>query len=397
METTDGFAGFRCLDCGEHVDAEVTDGRCPDCEGPLEATYDDEALATAHERLFSDGSDEDSGLARFSAVLPFDADTLVTMAEGDTPLVSCPTLEAETGAGRVLVKDEARNGTGGVRDREMAVAVTAASEAGASDVALPTPGNGGQAAAAYASRAGLDSHSFAPSRCVFANKAMINVHGGDMNVVGGRYDDADAAFAGAVAEEDWHSLAPFDTPYRHEGVKTIAYELVDDLDEAPDAVVVPTGHGIGIVGIYRGFQELARTGTIDEVPRLYAAQAAGCAPVVEAIETDAEAPSAVEHPDTISGPLEIPDPAGGPYAVAAVQETDGGAVAVEDDAMLDAAVSLAQAGVPTSATGGAAIAGLEALAEDGSISAGETVVLVNPTTANREADVLRSHLMKQGI
>jgi len=393
METTDGVAGFRCLDCGATVGIEETEGRCPDCEGALEAHYEADHLESVHDDLLSDSNG--GSLTDFAAALPFAADAIVSIAEGGTPLVECPTLVEETGTAEVLVKDEARNGTGGVRDREMALAVTAAREAGASDVALATAGNGGQAAAAYASRAGLDSHSFAPSRCVFANKAMINVHGGDMNVVGGRYDDAAAAFADA--DEDWYSLAPFDTPYRHEGTKTIAYELVADLGAAPEAVVVPTGHGIGVVGLWRGFRELESTGAVDAVPRLYAAQAAGCAPVVEAVENDAEGTAAVQHPDTISGPLEIPDPAGGPYAVTAIRESDGGAVAVEDDAMLDGAVDLAQAGVPTSATGGAAVAGVSALAEDGDIAEGDTVVLVNPTTANREADVLRSHLMKQGI
>jgi len=393
MQTTDGFTGFCCLDCGADADATAT--RCPDCDGPLEATYDTATLETVHDKLLADAPLDGPGIARFAPALPFDAATVVSVAEGATPLVEAPTLAEETGADAVLIKDEARNGTGGIRDREMALAVTAASQHGASDVALATAGNGGQAAAAYASRAGLESHSFAPSRCVFANKAMINVHGGDMNVVGGRYDDAAAAFADADGE--WFSLAPFDTPYRHEGAKTIAYELVADLGEAPDAVVCPTGHGISIVGIHRGFRELTETGTTEAVPRLYAAQAVGCAPVVEAIEADADDTETIEHPDTISGPLEIPDPQGGPYALAAIRETDGGAVAVEDDAMLDGGVDLAQAGVPASATGGAAIAGVQALAEDGSISDGETVVLVNPATANREADVLRSHLMKQGI
>jgi len=406
METTEAFAGVRCLACDGQFDGTAASHRCPDCGGALKPTYDD--LASAHATLFdgplaggadSAGSDPaaPTGLERFAPVLPIARDRLVTTGEGATPLVKCPTLAEAFGAGTVLLKDEGRNGTGGIADRGMALSVSAAREHGATDVALPTTGNGGQAAAAYAGRAGMDSHSFVPSRSTFANKALINVHGGDMNVVGGRYPDASSAFAGAIEGESWHSLAPFEEPYRHEGIKTLSYELVGALGNAPDAVVVPVAHGLSLVGIDRGFRELEATGQIEERPRLYAAQPDGCAPVVTAWESDSEGIDPVEHPDTICGSLEIADPTGGGYALDALAETGGGAVATPDDAILDAAVDLAGDGVPTSATAGAAVSGARALADAGGFASEETVVLVDPATANREADILRSHLMKQGI
>jgi threonine synthase len=391
MQTTDGFDGLRCLDCGERFE-EADASRCPDCDGALEATYDSEALADAHERLL-DGVAR--GVSAFAAVLPFPAAAIPTVEEGGTPAVDCPTLAEEAGAERVVVKDEARNPTGGITDREMAVAVAAAAGSGADAVALPTTGNAGQSAAAYAARAGLESTSFVPSRANFANKAMINVHGGEMNVVGGRYGDAAGAFENASEDENWYPLDAFGTPYRHEGAKTLAYELVADLGGAPDAVVHPVGHGTGFFGLFRGFRELESTGAIEELPRLYAAQPDGCAPVVTARDADADETSAVDQPDTIAGPLEVPDPAGGRYVLAAIEESDGGAVAVEDKELLEAAVSLAQEGVGASATGGAAVAGVEALAD--AFDPDETVVVVNPASANREADLLRSHLMSKGI
>ncbi|MEF8812346.1 MAG: pyridoxal-phosphate dependent enzyme [Halovenus sp.] len=393
METTAAFAGFRCMDCGASVDPDTT-GSCPDCTGPLEPTYDADALADAIPTALD--AARDPGLAGYAPVLPFPADSLVTAGEGATPVLACPSLGAQLGVDRVLVKDEGRNGTGGVADRAMALAVAGARAHGADDVALPTTGNGGQAAAAYASRAGLDSHSFAPSRMPFANKAMINVHGGDMQIVGGRYADAAGAFADAI-EEDWYSLAPFDTPYRHEGLKTLAYELVADCGGAPDAVVYPTAHGIGPVGLHRGFRELAAAGQIDSVPRLYAAQARGCAPVANAWANGGATHDPVEHPDTICGALEVPDPDGGPFVLDALAATGGGAVATDDEALLEAAVDLSGTGVATSATGGAAVSGATALADDGAFADDETVVLVNTATANREADILRSHLMSKGV
>lgn len=394
MQLTDGFDGLSCLDCGNQFSVDTTTGRCPDCGGALEAIYDEGILGEVHESRFAEQSPS-PGLSDFEGVLPFDAGAIPTLAEGATPTVDCPTLADGVGAASVCVKDEARNTTGAVTDREMALAVAAADQQGATEVALPTTGNAGQSAAAYAARAGIESTTFAPSRSNFANKAMINVHGGEMNVVGGRYGDAVEAFADASEDESWHSLAPFATPFRHEGAKTIAYELVTDLGAAPDAVVHPTAHGTVLFGMFRGFRELASTGTINDVPRLYAAQPEGCAPIVTAHKEGTD-PSPVEQPDTISGALEVPDPAGGKYVLDAIDETEGDAVAVSDKTLLEESVSLAQAGVPTSATGGAAVGAVKALGEQGEFE-GENVVLINPTTSNREADILRSHLMSKGI
>ena len=394
METTAAFTGFRCTDCGTHVDVDASH-RCPDCGGHLDAAYDHGEIVVAHEHLEPDTS---AGLATYDELLPFDGETLVTAGEGATPLLSCPSLADDLGVGAVYVKDEGASTTGAALDRGMALAVTAARQHGATDVALPSMGNGGQAAAAYAARAGLDSHSFVPSRTPFVNKAMVNVHGGDMSVVGGRFADAAEAFDDAMADEDWHSVAPFENPYRHEGMKTLAYEIAAQLDwTAPDAVVHPTGHGAGIVGLRKGFNELDRHDLLPDDTCLYAAQAGGCAPYATAWGDGDDDPTPVEHPDTIVGPLEIPDPAGGARVVDALGATDGAAIATGDQGILEGAVSLAEAGVTMGASGGAAFSGAQALAQQGAFDGDEVVVLVNPATGNKEADILRSHLMSKGI
>jgi threonine synthase len=402
METTETFVALCCLDCGGTYDPGVV-GRCPDCGGVLDPVYDRDPATVSRETLVADGTDAD-GLARYADVLPFPDGSLVTAGEGGTPLVEVTELADELGVGTVYVKDEGRNATGAFVDRGIALAVAAAREHGASEVALPSMGNGGQAAAAYAARAGLDSQSFVPSRVPFVNKAMVNVHGGDMSVVEGRYADARAAFEDA-RETGWHSLAPFETPYRHEGAKTLAYEIAADLDwTAPDAVVHPTGHGTGLVGLRTGGRELSEWGLVEGRPRLYAAQAGGCAPIAAAWEDGVDAgagqplaPEPWDDPDTICGPLEIPDPAGGRYVLDALSATGGGAVATADDAILEGAVALAEAGVTMGATGGAAVSGARALADRGAFEGSDVVVLVNAVTGNKEADLLRSHLMSKGI
>ncbi|WP_049927652.1 threonine synthase [Halopiger goleimassiliensis] len=397
METTQAFVGLECVDCGATFDAADATHRCPDCDGILDPQYEYDAIDLDRETLASRPFDS---MWRYEELLPFAREAAVTMDEGATPLVECPSLADEFGVGRVLIKDEGRNPTGTFKDRGQTVAVTAATQHGASEVALASAGNAGQAAAAYAGRAGLESHVYLPSRSGFTNKAMVNVHGGDMTVVGGRIGDAGAAFEEGLAEhDDWYPLQTFVTPYRHEGKKTMLYEIVEQLDwETPDVITYPTGGGVGLIGMYKAAREFRDLGLIDELPALYAAQASGCAPIVEAFEEGRAEHEPVEHPDTICGGLEIPDPGASPWILEALRETDGGAVATDDPDILEAGVQVAKREglemVPSSA---AAASGAWELAERGEFDGDETVVILNTGAGNKEADVLRSHLMSQGV
>jgi threonine synthase len=396
METTAAFDGLVCTDCGERFDPETTTHDCPDCGGLLDPRYDDDRIDITRDELETRPFD---GLWRYEELLPIPRTAAVTIDEGTTPLVDCPELADELGVERLLIKDEGRNPTGSLTDRGHALAVSVAREHGASDVALATTGDAGQSAAAYAARAGLDSHAFVPTRANFGNKAMINVHGGDMNVVEGRYDDAAAACADALDDEDWYSTNPFETPYRHEGAKTMFYEIVEQLDwEVPDGIVHPTGSGVGIAGLHKGATEFAALGLTDDLPALYAAQASGCAPIVEAWEAGDDSHEPWEVPDTICGGIEIADPHGSPLVLDALDDSDGGAVATDDESILDSAITVAQhTGVEMGASSAAAASGAWELAEQDAFGADDTVVLVNDASANKEADILRSHLMGKGI
>jgi threonine synthase len=396
METSDAFAGLECLDCGDRFDAAETTHRCPECEGYLDPAYDYDAVdldrSTLADRPFE-------SQWRYRELLPFALSAAVTADEGATPLVECPALAKELGVDRLLIKDDSRNPTGALADRGQSVALTAAREHGAEDVALPTTGDGGQSAAAYAARAGLDSHVFAPSRTPFTNKAMINVHSGDMTIVGGRVDDAIGAYEDAVADEDWYSLSWFETPYRREGVKTALYELVEQLEwQVPDAVVAPTGTGVATAGLHKGATELRELGLIENCPSLYAAQAAGCAPIVDAWEAGEDDHDPIEYPDTICGGIEIPDPPGSPLVLDALAETGGGAVANQDPDILDSAVSVAaNEGLEVTPSAAAAVSGAWSLSRDGAFDETDTVVVLNTGAGSKNDDVLRSHLMGQGV
>ena len=396
METNPAFTGARCTACDATFDNDVA-GRCPSCGGVLDATYDFDAIdpgaATLAERTRR-------SQWRYHELLPFAPEVAVTTMEGRTPLVPVPSLAEELGVAAVYVKDEGRNPTGTIDDRGQSVAVTAAKRAGASDVALASTGDDGQSAAAYAARAGLDSHTFVPSRAAFTNKAMVNVHGGDMSVVEGRIGAAASAFADAVAEhDDWYPVQALSTLYAHEGLKTVYVEIAEALNwETPDRVIHPTGRGAGLHAVHKAARELDAVGLTSGTPKLYAAQAEGCAPIVRAFEEDRETYEPWDAPDTICGRIEIPDPAGGNLALDAIRETGGGAVAAPDPETLEGATSLAEtAGLELSASSGTAVAAAYALAERGELDADDTLVLVNTGAGSKDDDVLRSHLMSKGI
>ncbi|WP_299335411.1 pyridoxal-phosphate dependent enzyme [Haloplanus sp.] len=388
MDTADAFVGLECAATGDRY--RPTHVGRGDADAPLDPAYDLDAVDPG-----SLPTDPDS-MWGYDALLPVPAERAVSAGEGATPSLPADGLAADLGVDAVRVKDEGRNPTGTVLDRGLSVATTMARAHEADLLALAAPGNAGQSAAAYAGRIDTDCYAYLPSRAPFPNKAMVNVHGADMRVIGGRYPDALAALD--ELERSWYSLQEFTTPYRHDGAKTLAYEVAAKQGwTAPDAVVLAVGTGEVAVGVERGFRDLVDLGVIERPPRLYAVQAEGCAPVVEAVEDDRPV-EAVDHPDTICGELEIPDPAGGELARDAVAATGGGAVAVPDDDLLESAVALTQRlGTEVGATGGAAAAGAWALADRGAFGGDETVILVNADAGVKTADVLRSHLMGQGV
>ncbi|WP_435182869.1 pyridoxal-phosphate dependent enzyme [Halobellus sp. EA9] len=390
MGTSEAFRGLFCVETGERYDATATGES--DAGARVEARYDCDTVDWTGGAL----ADAPRSMWRYADLLAFSDP--VTADEGGTPLVSAPTLADDAGLGSLSIKDESRNPTGTVLDRGLAPAVTAAREADADLAALATPGNAGQSAASYAGMAGIRSYAFVPSRAPFSNKAMVNVHGGEMRVAGGRYPDAEAALHEQLQSE-WYTLQEFDNPHRHDGLKTVAFEIAESASwDLPDAVVVPAGTGEVVAGVAKGFRELREIGLIDALPPVYAVQPSGCAPLVAAAERGDETVEPWESPDTIVGELEIPEPKGAAAALAAVEATGGAFVAVDDDDSLESAVVAAQeAGVEVGAAGGVALAGAGTLADDGALGSGDDVVVVNTESGTKTADVLRSHLMGKGI
>ncbi len=386
MDPSDAFRALRCTATGEELPADLTRTGPSEAGAPIDPVYDLSEVDWDHATLADARSMWD-----FAALLPFESG--VSAEEGGTPLVDAPALADELDVGSLHIKDEGRNPTGTTLDRGLSLAVTAAVAADADLLAHASPGNSGQSGAAYAGRAGIRSYAFVPSRAPFPNKAMTNVHGGDMRVAGGRYPDAVEALHTQLKSE-WFTLQEFDNPARHEGNKTLAYELVGQTG-VPDAVFVPASTGEVVYGMVKGFRELRDLGLVDEVPRLVAAQPTGCAPIATAFESGREV-EPWSQPDTIVGELEIPDPKGGDLAVGAIEETGGTVVTVDDNAVLGSAVAAAQTtAVDIGAAGGAAFAAADEIQDE--FDADARIVVVNTEAGVKTADVLRSHLMGQGI
>jgi threonine synthase len=386
---------LRCRDCTEHFDTDLTTFPCPSCGGILDPVYDYDALALRPETV----ERRQGSMWAYRELLPVsDPDAIVSMGEGATPLVDAPRLADALGVDALMLKDEGQNPTNTFKDRGQSAAVSMAREQGVETVALPSAGNAGQSASAYAARAGMDCHVFLNHQAGEVKKDFVRVHGANLHLQAGKIGDASASFSEKKAEHGWYSVATFETPYRHEGKKTMGFEISEALDwTSPDHIVYPTGGGVGLIGIWKAYQELRDLGWVDdEPPALHVAQTTGAAPVVEAIHSGAAGHDPWDDPKSIAKGVEIPDPGASPWMLEAVQQSGGTGVAVNDEAATEAALTVARhAGVEMCVTSAVAYAGTEALAERGVIDSDDRVVVINTgagcKTASHLGGAARAH------
>jgi threonine synthase len=260
------------------------------------------------------------------------------------------------------------------------MAVARAVELGVSEVAIPSAGNAGSAAAAYAAAAGIPAHVVVPRDTPLPIIEETRGLGADLELIDGLITDAGSRVAAGCAEHGWFDLSTLKEPYRVEGKKTMGYELFEQLGgRLPDVIVYPTGGGTGLVGMWKAFDEMERMGWIgDERPRMVTVQADGCAPVVRAFERgdDVAEPWADAH--TFAAGLRVPKAVGDFLMLRALRESNGAAIAVPDEAMADAVLLMgATTGVFGAPEGGAAVAATQRLRERGEISADAEVVIFN--------------------
>lgn len=318
---------------------------------------------------------------RWRALLPVSPTTrIATLGEGGTPLLRADRLGAQSGLSDLWIKDESGNPTGSFKARGLALAVTKAKELGARALALPTAGNAGSAAAAYAARAGIPCTVVMPKDTAPAFKAEVRAFGAELVEIDGLIDDCGAFVAAHEEARGWFDLSTFKEPYRVEGKKTLGFEIAEQLGFClPDAVVYPTGGGTGLVAMWKAWNELEGCGLIGAArPRLFAVQAEGCAPLVRAFESGADRCEKVAGATTAALGLRVPKPFADEWILAVLRRSNGGAVAVAEEAIRQGVADLARCeGLAACPESGAALAGMRALIARGVIRAKDRVVVVS--------------------
>lgn len=321
------------------------------------------------------------GMWRFRPFLPLAPNEApITLGEGDTPLLACPRLGARIGIDDLWVKDEAANPTGAFKARGLSAAVTRAVAAGVTSFVIPTAGNAGVSAAAYAARAGATVRVYAPRSTPKAILAQIVTFGAELKLLDGHIGDCGKAARAWAGETGAMDLSTLREPYRIEGKKTLGLEIAMQYGwSLPQAIIYPTGGGTGLIGMWKAFAELRDAGWVtDPPPRMYTVQATGCAPIVRAFEAGADRTEPWPEPWTSASGLRVPGPLGDRLILQALRESRGSAVAVPDTELeRDAILGSAVEGIDFSPEGGAAIAAVRVLLQQGQIVPGERVVVFN--------------------
>src|SRR5688572_4757663 len=349
---------------------------CPVCKSPLLARYD---LAAA-ERTFNMDAlrTRPHTMWRYEEVLP--GEPAITLGEGMTPLIHAKRLGERLGLRHFHIKDEGLNPTASFKARGLSAAVTMAKALGAATVALPTAGNAGGAAAAYAAKAGLGCVIAMPADTPSANIVECRAFGADVRLIDGLISDCGRFIAENAFKNGWFEVSTLKEPYRIEGKKTMGYELWEEFGGGlPDVIVYPTGGGVGLIGMWKAFEELEAMGFIGgERPRMVAAQAAGCAPIVKAFEQRRPSSEFFTNAATLAAGLRVPKPLGDFLILEDLYTSHGEAVTATDDEMLKACRHMAALeGVFAAPEGGAGLVAIEKLVEQKKIRHDETVVLFN--------------------
>jgi len=367
-----------CTVCGARHDGKRLLTVCAKCGQMLAVRYD---LARVNAAVTKEAlAQRPHGMYRFRELTPLDdGEEPVTLGEGGTPLLALPRLAAHLGMRRLWAKDEGQNPTGSFKARGLGMAITRSRTLGARGFAIPSAGNAGGAAAAYAARCGLPCAVIVPRGTPAAAVAEALIAGAHVFTIEGSIATAGKVVGTVAPQLGWFDLSTLKEPYRLEGKKTIGLELAAELGwRMPDVLLYPTGGGTGLVGIPKAYEELRAMGWISgPLPRVFAVQAEGCAPVVKAFAEGAETTTAWENPTTHAAGLRVPSPFAGRQMLRVLRDTRGGAVAVSETAIQDAQRLVARVeGIWTAPESAALVAALTVLRDRGDVARDAEVMLV---------------------
>ena len=378
---------LECTRCGEHLSADHPQNVCPKDGGVLYVRYD---LASLKGKLRpEDLRGRVASMWRYAEVLP-DAKP-VTLGEGFTPML--PSREFAN----VYIKDEGLNPTGSFKARGMSAAVTMARHYGLKKLAAPSAGNAGGALAAYAAAAGLEAHIFMPKDVPMANRMECDYFGAHVTLVDGLISDCGRLVAERKDKEGWFDVSTLKEPFRVEGKKAMGYEVAEQLGwKLPDAIIYPTGGGVGMIGMWKAFDEMEQLGWIgSERPKMITVQASGCAPIVQAWEAGKSTSEMWEGASTFAAGLRVPKAYGDYLILDILKKSGGAAVAATDEEILAATRHWASVeGVFAAPEGAAALVAYQKLRARGFLRPEDKVVLFNTGTAYKYLDLMEAQEKK---
>jgi threonine synthase len=367
---------LECSACGLEHEWSRLQNLCRSCNRPLFAIVDLTAASGTLTRktLLA----REKSLWRYREVLPLPSDVEpVSLGEGGTPLLPAQRFGDDVD---LWIKDESLNPTQSFKARGMSVAVSMAKYLGATKLAVPSAGNAGGALAAYAARAGMEAYIFMPRDTPRANLVECRELGAHVTLIDGLITDCAAEITRRKTNEGWFDMSTLKEPYRVEGKKTLGYELAEQLNwQLPDAILYPTGGGTGVIGMWKAFDEMEALGWIGKNrPRMFAVQAAGCAPIVCAFEAGEKTAAEFRDAHTIASGLRVSKAIGDFLILKILRDSNGGAIAVDDEEMIRVARDIgASEGLFVCPEGAACFAAVKLLRRAGKITSRERVVIFN--------------------
>ena len=388
---------FTHLECGSGCGAGPFDPRekhflCPSCALPMLARYDlNAARSWKKESLVGRAPN----MWRYREMMPLlPGEDPVTLGEGFTPLIHTRRIGASLGLERLYVKDESLNPTNSFKARGLSAAVSRAKALNAETIFLPTAGNAGNAAAAYAAAAGMRCEVFIPKDAKQPFVDECRLYGANVTLVDGLITDAGRVATETAKPRGWYEVATFREVGRGEGKKTMGYELAEQMDwTLPDWIIYPTGGGTGLVGMWKAFAEMEAIGwlTSSKRPKMVSVQPEGCPPIVRAFHRGDEKAGTFENARTLADGLRVPRAIADFLILRAIRESGGTCVEVSDSQMVDDMRVLGgEEGISAAPEGAASLSAVRQLVADGTIKKHESVVLFNTGGALKYLDVLRS-------
>lgn len=387
---------FTHLECSSGCGAGPFDPRqvhflCPNCKLPMLARYDLRAArAWKKESLVG----RPANMWRYRELMPLlPGDEPVTLGEGFTPLIHAKRLGAALGLDRLMIKDESLNPTNSFKARGLSAAISRAKALNAETVFLPTAGNAGNAAAAYAAAAGMKCEVFIPKDAKQPFVDECRLYGANVTLVDGLITDAGRVATETAKPRGWYEVATFREAGRAEGKKTMGFELAEQLGwTLPDWIIYPTGGGTGMIGMWKGFAEMEEIGWLaaGQRPKMVTVQPEGCPPIVSALDRGADVAGTWEHAHTVADGLRVPRAIADFLILRTIRESGGTAVAVSDAEMVDDMKLIGRLeGVSAAPEGAASLSAARKLVAAGKIKKHETVVLFNTGGALKYLDLLR--------